>query len=109
MAPLLLASSLTIIIETSFLALVGYRGVLFFIVCILVNFITNLTLNILLLVLPAWGLTVLLLESVVVIIEWWSLGYFVLDRRGLFLPVLAANMLSFTVGLFLSPLFRLLI
>ena len=98
---LLAAVVLTILIETAFYFIVGYRSRVFLIACVLINFITNLPLNLALALIPANNGRVLLcpLEIAVVLIEWGVLRLFASKRRGLPALVFFANLLSFSAGL----------
>ena len=104
------AAGLTVLIETGFMALVGYRRRVFLVVCALVNLASNLTLNLMLDLAPTtWrhGL-VPILEVAVVIVEWAVLRLVVggpkppaLTSRvsiRLGLATLATNALSFGLG-----------
>lgn len=101
---LALACGLTVIIETAFLALVGYRGRAFLALCVLVNVATNLTLN--LATAPLSGVVdityfIYILEAAVVCVEY--LVYALIEGRSrkLFLLTLAANAISYIAGLFI--------
>ena len=95
---LFLACFLTVVIETAFFALVGYRRKEQLAVVIAANIATNLALNLLLLVLPYTYPTVLLLELAVLAAEYaaYALAF---GRSGrLFLLTMLANLLSFGLG-----------
>lgn len=98
-----LACLLTVMIETPFLALCGYRGKSAIAIIICTNVITNLSLNVLLTLLcPQWTIGILALaEALVVAVEYTI--YSVPFGRGkkLLLLTLAANVLSCGTGLIL--------
>ena len=98
-----IACLLTVLIETPFLALCGYRSKSAIAIIVCTNVITNLVMNILLTLLcPQWTIGVLVLaEALVVVVEY--LIYSVPFGRGwkLFLLTLAANALSCGLGLLL--------
>lgn len=98
---LLLAAALTIVIETAFLFAVGYRNREFVLVCALINFVTNICLNLALALIPAGQGSLLIypFELAVVLIEWSALRLFTQKRRYLPVFVLLANLLSFSLGL----------
>lgn len=102
---LLAACLMTVAIETAFFALLGYRDRVFLLLCICVNGATNLSLNLLLLLADCLGLTlrwlVYLLEAVVVAAEFLVYGAVRGKSWNLFLLTLAANALSYGVGLLL--------
>ena len=100
-----LACALTVLIETPFLALWGYqkRDEVLVIVC--ANVVTNLLLNLLLWRVPSlYGPAVYALEALVVAVEYGVYRLAFGPRRGLFWLTLAANALSYGLGLLLSPL-----
>jgi hypothetical protein len=101
MFKLLLAAALTIFIETAFFFAVGYRSKFFVFACALINFVTNVSLNCALFLIPASCGRVLLypFEIAVVLIEWGVLRLFTQKRRGLLALVFLANLLSFSLGL----------
>lgn len=100
---LLTACALTIVIETLFFLLIGWRDRRFLLLCISANALTNLCLNLLiwlLMTLGFWhGILVLPLELLVVAAEFCIYG--IVRRRDLRLLglVFAANALSYSVGL----------
>ena len=105
MLQLLAACLLTIVIETLFFAAIGYRDRVFLLLCVLANAATNLSPNLILQLLYTWGvdLTVAVypLEALAVAVEF---GIFAAVRGRslrLFLLVLAANCLSYGIGLLL--------
>lgn len=104
MNTLLLACFLTVVIETGFLALCGYRGRDDLIIVACANVVTNLSLNLLLaLCFPGGaGPWLAFLEAVVVIAEYLIYARAFGASRRLFLLTLAANVLSFGIGLLLS-------
>lgn len=103
-AYLLAAAALTILIETVFYIVVGYRSRVFLTACVLINFITNVPLNFTLALMPEnWGLILLCpLEIAIIFIEWGVLRLFTTKRRGLAALVFLANLLSFTVGVLMQ-------
>ena len=106
---LFLACILTVLIETPFLALFGYRDRYALTVTVCVNVITNLTLNLALrLWIPASGLSVLIGELAVVGAEYALYRIAFGERRRLFLLTLSANVLSFGLGAAGQIIFRLL-
>jgi hypothetical protein len=101
MQNLILSAALTIIIETTFLWLVGYKERHFVIVCILINFITNILLNMGLALVSIFTARLLLYpcEAVVVVVEWFVLSFLVQNKKRLLLFVLLSNALSYCIGL----------
>lgn len=105
---LLLACALTVAIETLFFLLVGWRDRQFLLLCVSANVLTNLSMNLLILLLARFGLwhrpLALPLELCVVAAEYAI--YAIVRQRGgkLLLLTLAANVLSCSVGL-LIPYF----
>ena len=101
---LFLACLLTVVIETGFFALQGYRGKDDLIIVACANAATNLSLNLLIaLVFPQGaGLWLFLLEAAVVVTEYLIYARAFGASRRLFLLTLAANVLSFAAGLLLS-------
>ena len=96
---LLLACALTVLIETPFLALFGYRSRYALTVVVCANVITNLTLNLCLrFLVPLTGLSVLCGEIAAVAAEYVLYRIAFGKRRGLFWLTLAANVLSFGLG-----------
>ncbi|MCR5682007.1 MAG: hypothetical protein K6G29_06080 [Clostridiales bacterium] len=98
-----LAAALTVLIEVPFLALCGYRQRDELAVAALTNLVTNLTLNLLfrLGVLPYRIPVILAAEALVVLAEYgiYALAF---GRSGkLFFLTLAANALSFGIGVIL--------
>jgi len=102
-----LACALTVLIETPFLALWGYRKRDELIIIVCANVVTNLLLNLLLWRVPSlYGPTVYGLEALVVAVEYGIYRLAFGKRRGLLLLTLAANALSYGLGLFLMPLLQ---
>ena len=96
---LLLACALTVLIETPYLALFGYRDRYALTVTVCVNVITNLTLNLCLrYFLPLTVPSVLCGEIAVVAAEYVLYRIAFGKRRGLFWLTLSANVLSFGLG-----------
>lgn len=103
MSSLLAAALLTIVIETSFLAAVGYRSPAFLGACTLMNLFTNVSLNAFLRMLSAEnrGAAILPCEAAAVLIEWAVLSRLTKNKGKLLLYVFLANLLSFSAGLLL--------
>ena len=100
-----LACALTVLIETPFLALWGYRKRDELIIIVCANVVTNLLLNLLLWRVPSlYGPAVYALEAVVVAVEYGIYRLAFGPRKGLFLLTLAANALSYGLGLLIAPL-----
>ncbi|MBQ6116257.1 MAG: hypothetical protein IJL08_02910 [Oscillospiraceae bacterium] len=100
-----LACALTVLIETPFLALCGFRKRDEVIVIVCANVVTNLLLNLLLWRVPGlYGPAVYGLECAVVAVEYGIYRLAFGPRRGLLLLTLAANALSYGLGLLLMPL-----
>lgn len=105
MERIFIACLLTVIVETAFFLLIGYRSKSFVIICVCVNAATNLSLNLIIWFL--YGLNVNLtaavypLEAIVVAVEY--LIYSALEGFSgkLFLLTLSANLLSYCAGLLL--------
>ena len=96
------ACGLTVLVETVFLVLCGYRDARAITVIICANIITNLTLNAILTFLPStYGWWLVPLEAVVVAAEYAIFAKAFEPSRRLFWLTLAANALSFCVGLLL--------
>jgi len=99
---------LTLTIEPLFFFALGYRDKAFFIICLLINFITNATLALLngladtglgtyLFGDQVWPIT-LIFEVIVILVE--GTVYFLYDRRPLgFFWSFCANVISFSLGL----------
>ena len=101
---LLLACVLTVLIETGFFALCGYRKGWQIGVIVCANVVTNLALNLLLLfVLPYTVPIVLALELAVLAAEY-AIYALAFGRSGRLLLTMLANLLSFAVGGFLLQL-----
>lgn len=100
---LLLAVLLTLAVETAFLALTYRRDAAFLALCAAANAATNLTLNLILVLLPgsaaAWA--VYPLEAAVVVAEYAVYAYACGRSKKLFWLTLAANVLSYCLGLIL--------
>ena len=100
-----LACAMTVLIETPFLAMWGYRKRDELIVIVCANVVTNLLLNLLLWRIPSlYGPAVYGLEAVVVAAEYGIYRLAFGQRRGMLLLTLAANALSYGLGLVLMPL-----
>ena len=104
MGDLLLCFGLTLAVELAFLACTRYRREPFFVsLCLLVNFATNVTINMLVLFQGrSWGF-VLVLEALAVLAEYAVYSAAWGKSLRLFLYTLAANALSFGLGLLLFP------
>ncbi len=98
---ILIACVLTLLIEVPFLFICGYRGRYELVVILCANVVTNLTLNLLLMVLPvqAHSLTVYILEAIVVVSEYFIYSKAFYPSVKLFALTLAANCLSYSIGL----------
>lgn len=98
---LLWAALLTVVVETVFLAVTYRRDAAFLVLCAALNIATNLALNLLLNCLPRDGLHWLIypLELAVVAIEYAVYTYACGGSKKLFLLTLAANVLSYCIGL----------
>ncbi len=103
----LMALLLTLIIEGSIAYLFGLRTVQALLAVAMINVITNLPLNYVILVLgylgiPAPFLLVVALEILVVVVEWRLFVYIFREPKGRFLVLsLLANTASFLVGVLL--------
>ena len=101
----LLALLLTVAIEDGIAWLFGYRTARLLLAVAMINCITNPALNLLLLILAWQGVEVtfflvVLLEVLVVIVEWGLLVYVIGQPKGrLFVLSLVANAASFLAGL----------
>ena len=98
---LLWAALLTVVVETVFLAVTYRRDAAFLVLCAALNIATNLALNLLLSCLPQGELYWLIypLELAVVAIEYAVYTYACGGSKKLFLLTLAANVLSYCLGL----------
>lgn len=98
---LLWAALLTVAVETVFLAIAYRRDAAFLVLCAALNIATNLALNLLLSCLPQGELHWLIypLELAVVAIEYAVYTYACGGSKKLFLLTLAANVLSYCIGL----------
>lgn len=100
---LLLACALTVAIETLFFLLIGWRDRRFLLLCVSANALTNLCLNLLILLMARAGIWTawfaLPLELAVVAAEYAI--YTIVRTRGwkLLLLTAAANALSYSIGL----------
>lgn len=92
------ACGLTVLIETAFLALCGYRDAFSVTVIACANILTNLTLNLILGVFGLWGRWLLPLELAVVAAEFAIFAKAFGPSWRLFGLTLAANAISFGVG-----------
>lgn len=101
----LLALLLTLIIEGGVAYLLGFRKSQSMLTIALINVITNLTLNYLILVLGFLNVDaslalIVVLEILVVIVEWQMLVYVFRNPKGRFLIIsILANTMSFFIGL----------
>ena len=98
---LLWAALLTVVVETVFLAITYRRDAAFLVLCAALNIATNLALNLLLSCLPQGELHWLIypLELAVVAVEYAVYAYACGRSKKLFLLTLAANVLSYCLGL----------
>lgn len=98
---LLWAALLTVAVETVFFAVTYRRDAAFLVLCAALNIATNLALNLLLSCLPQGELHWLIypLELAVVAIEYAVYAYACGRSKKLFLLTLAANVLSYCLGL----------
>ena len=96
-----LACGLTVLIETAFLALCGYRDAFSVTVIVCANIITNLTLNLVLALTGRWGWWLVPLELAVVGAEFAIFAKAFGPSWRLFGLTFAANALSFGTGLLL--------
>lgn len=98
---LLWAALLTVAVETVFFAVTYRRDAAFLVLCAALNIATNLALNLLLSCLPQGELYWLIypLELAVVAIEYAVYTYACGGSKKLFLLTLAANVLSYCLGL----------
>jgi len=103
------AAAVTVVIETPILWLAGYRSRRFVLVCVLINVVTNLTLNLgLSFAGGLYGALIYPAEAVVVLVEWAVLRQVAADgdpvpwigraSARLFAFVLVANAASYLVG-----------
>lgn len=95
---------ITSIIECLIAFLAGYRGKRFFLTVVLINLITNPALNYILLVLYSFNFlnllpAVLVLEIIVVIVEWRILTYAFGEKRKFILLAVLMNAASYLTGL----------
>lgn len=108
-----IACILTVIIETAFLMLTGLRKKEQVPIIALVNVVSNLTLNLLMLLLPLnfanyfWqaAVTVIVLEATVIFSEYFVYRASFGDLKRLFVKTMLANILSAVSCAFLLPLF----
>ena len=93
--------ALTVVIETAFLALAGYRKEkYFFVLCPAVNVATNLSINLILSFYFEWWL-VAVLEVMAVAAEYAVYAAAYGRSKKLFALTLAANVVSFSIGFIL--------
>ena len=103
---LFLACALTLLIEVPFLALFGYRRKRQIAVTILANVVTNLTLNLLFMLVLPYRIQVILASEAVVVAAECAIYALAFGASGkLFLLTLAANVFSFCGGLLLARVF----
>ena len=96
-----LACVITVVVETAFFWAAGYRGRLDLEIVALANVVTNLTLNLLLALVPSlyplpW---ILLLEALVVVVEYLVYRHSFGGSLKLFLLTFAANAITYGIGL----------
>jgi hypothetical protein len=105
---LFLACALTLLIEVPFLVLFGYRRKEQIAVTVLANIVTNLTLNLLFMLVLPYRIPVILLSEAVVVAAECVIYAFAFGASGkLFLLTFAANVLSFGAGAVLSHFWRI--
>ena len=92
---------LTVLIETPFLAAFGWRKPDDIKIIVCANVLTNLTLNLLVALIPSLYSWIYLLEALVVAVEYFIYRKAFGPSRKLFLLTLAANVLSYCIGLVL--------
>ena len=90
---------LTVVIETAFLALTGYRKPDEIKIIICANVLTNLSMNLLLCFIDRSTLLLIILELIVIGAEYLIYGAVFGRCRRLFLLTLAANVISCGIGL----------
>ncbi len=101
-----LACALTVLIEVPFLALFGYRRRDEIAVTFLSNVVTNLTLNLSLMLFLPYRIPVILVSEAVVVAAECAIYALAFGASGkLFLLTLAANVFSFCGGLLLARVF----
>ena len=96
---LLWACLITVMVETAFFALVGYRDGWFIALCACANAATNLTLNLLLGLIVNTSFWVYPLELGVVAVEYVIYALYEGRSGKLFFLTLAANVLTYIAGL----------
>ena len=102
-ARLLIPAALTVIIETAFFFLAGYREKWFYALCAAVNLMTNLTLNLILSALlflrqDIMNMVLICLELLVVAAEYLCYSAALGKGKRLLLMTFAANLTSFLLG-----------
>lgn len=90
---------LTVIIETCFLAALGLRNPYEIKIIVCANIVTNLTLNLALALIPSLYGWIYVLEVLVVAAEYFIYRQAFGNTRRLFWLTLAANVLSYCIGL----------
>lgn len=96
------ACILTVVIETAFMYLFGYRTRNIITVIVFANVLTNLLLNLMIILFFITDSTaVILLEIVVVISEYHIYAHFEGHSKKLFVLTLAANVITYVTGLLL--------
>lgn len=101
-----LACALTVLIEVPFFALFGYRRRDEIAVTFLSNVVTNLTLNLLLMLFLPYRIPVILAAEALVVLSEFGIYALAFGASGkLFLLTLAANVFSFCGGLLLARVF----
>ena len=99
----LMPLALTLVIEPLFFLAIGYRGKRFFVICVLINFITNASMSLwmglsYLTILEYHWESTLILETIIVAVE--GVVYYLNDHKFIgFAWSFAANALSFSIGL----------
>lgn len=96
---LFIACLMTVVTETAFFALVGYRELGFLGLCVCVNAATNLTLNLTLGAITNTSFWVYPLELGVLLAEYAAYALYGGRSKKLFLLTLSANALSYLIGI----------
>jgi hypothetical protein len=93
-----LAAGITVVVETSLLAALGFRDRTFVVACILVNLASNLSVNLIYWLWPSVA-TLVIVEFAALIAEWLTLRLF--DSRSWYLLgcLVLANAVTFAIGM----------
>lgn len=102
---LIKALVLTIIIELFALLLQKEKKPLVYLMCIIMNIITNISMNLLIQSIPIhnYDIVVIGLEIIVLIIEYFGYSLVIKSKKVAFNRALLCNLLSYLVGLLLIP------